>query len=244
LKKEQLIAEEHPRELRVVEDAISGIPASVEGGAHWLARKLVLARGYYAPDHFEYMDVVEIPEVEVAWAVIGESLLQRELQYMFGMGGHPGGSWADILRAHDFPGGTRLYTWETDIADVGQQCALLFATAEQANAGVDERVVETALSIRPPLGLELARYVLSGTLDEMRTVLPRERLWPLLVDVLDDADGGLEWFDENLEEVANEAPEDLRPWTPEWKTWLVETYVTPSLERDPDWLEKLWGRTQ
>jgi hypothetical protein len=215
--------------LDVLRDAIRRIPASAEGDVWWLEQKLVLARGYYAPDEFDFADAVEVAEVEAAWGGIAGSLPQRELLYMYGMGGHPGGSWADIVRAHDFIRGTRIYSWETDIADVGQQGTFMIAATEKANEEVDAQVVETALSIREPRGLELARSAMSGTLDEMRTVLPRQRIVPLLVDALDEVGDVFVDSDEILGHLVNEAPEHLQPWGMEWKRWLVETYFAPFL---------------
>jgi hypothetical protein len=217
-------------ELDVVLEAMRGIPASAEGDISWLRQMLVLARGHYAPDHFDFVDALEVAEVEAAWGSIGERLRQRELLYMFGVGGHPGGSWADIVRAHDLPQGTCLYTWETDLAEAGQQGTFLIAVTEKANEEVDARVVETALSIGEPRGLGLAHSAMSGTLDEMRTVLPRWRIVLLLVDVLDEVGDAFIGFDDLiLSELVKEAPEHLQPWGPEWKTWLVERYFGPFL---------------
>jgi hypothetical protein len=191
--------------LEVVLDAVRGISASADGDIRWLERMLVLTRGHYAADHVDFVDATEIAEVEAAWAAIGERLPERELLYIFGMGGHPGGSWADIVRAHDLPQGTCLYTWETDIADVGQQGTFLIAGTENATEQVDARVVETVLSTSELRGLELARSAMSGTLDEMRTVLPRHRLVALLVEVLGEGGDLFSGPNEIFEELARGA---------------------------------------
>jgi hypothetical protein len=94
---------------------------------------------------------------------------------------------------------------------------------------VDARVVEVALSVTESTGLGLARYSMSGTLDEIRTVLARARILPLLVEALDELGPDFLDSDELLEQLAEEAPEQLQPWESEWKWWLIERYFRPYL---------------
>jgi hypothetical protein len=67
---------------------------------------------------------------------------------------------------------------------------------------VDALVVELALT-RGPASLQLAAGAFCSTLDEFRTVLPRARAVPLLVDALRDAD---DLYDLGMQELASEAP--------------------------------------
>jgi hypothetical protein len=135
------------------------------------------------------------------------------------------------VRAHYLGHRTCIYTWETDIADVGQQGTFLIAFTNKPDQEVDARIVEIALSTAEPLGLELVRGALSGTLDEMRTVLPRRRMMSLLVDALDEVGEGFAESDA-VEELSREAPEHLEPRAVDWKTWIVERYFGPLLSEN------------
>jgi hypothetical protein len=208
--------------MEIILDAALHITSIDDPPLRWLQQQLLLGRGHYAPDDFDDDGWVERAEVETSWAAIGDERPQRELLDMYGMGGHPGGSWAELIRAHDLPPRESIYTWETDIADVGRQATLLIATCEKPDAETDAKVVETALS-PGPRGLSLPLAAMGGTLDEMRTVLPRKRTVPLLVDALDEV--GDAFADApGVEELAQQAPARLEPWSPDWNTWLVERY--------------------
>lgn len=63
----------------------------------------------------------------------------------------------------------------------------------------------------------------------MRTVLPRQRIVPVLVDAFDEVGDVFVDSDEVLGQLVEEAPEHLQPWGTAWKTWLVETYFAPFL---------------
>ena len=215
--------------------AVQGIPASTDGDVRWLERKLVLRRGYYTED-FDFTEAIECSGVEGAWREIGESLPVRELLYMYGMGGHPGGAWADVICAHDLDPCLRVYTWETDIADVGQQGTFLIATSVNANEAVDTLVTEATLSTSDPRGLSLAFGALGGALDEMRTVLSRERMVQSLVGALEQDIGVSDVLLEgiNLEDLKEGSREHLQPSNAEWKVWLVETCFGHFLSEIPD----------
>jgi hypothetical protein len=171
--------------------------------------------------------MVELAELESAWELVSEKLPQRDLLYMGGIGGHPGGGWADYTRAHDLPGGGSLYTHEVDVADIGEQSTSVVGLSDTTDFEVDARVVELALSIEDPRGLRLGFAALGGALDEMYTMLPRDRAVPLLVEGL--AELGAIPDDPVMEELAAGAPENLEPWGPEWKAWLVGEYFAPFL---------------
>jgi hypothetical protein len=207
--------------LNVLLEEVSRVETSDDGSLRWLVQKLVLARGYYAPEHFEYEGWIEKAEMEAAWGALVEQLPQRELLLMgSSLGGHPGGSWEDVVRAHDLPTGGCLYSWQTDIADLGRQATLLIGIAERMSVRADHRVVELALTDEPE-GLRLAANAFGGTLDGFRTVLPPARAVPLLVAAL-EAEGEL--YGIRMERVASQAPEELEPWETEWKTWFVEEF--------------------
>lgn len=153
------------------------------------ARKLVRARGYYAPDEFE--DAVEVPELTSAWEHVGVSFPERELLYLYSMGGSPGGACADIIRSHDLPSGTRIYSQECDYPEPG---TFLIASTAAPDDETDARVIEDVLSVH---GQRLAMTLLMGTVDEMRTVLPRARLLPF------------PW----KRSTSSSPTRDTRPWT-------------------------------
>jgi hypothetical protein len=209
----------------VVRDAVA---SSSDEDLVWLEPKLLLARGHYAPDQFE--DTEEVPGLVAAWEKAGKTLRTRELLYLYGMGGHPGGAWAEIIRAHDLPGGPRIYSRESDYADLGEQGTFLIAVGEKIDNETDAQVVEELHSLE---GQELAQLFFTA-IDKARTVLPRERLMPHLLKALDETvapDGyddlalnqGYESLDEFVE--AAEAPEGLKPDSREWKAWFVENYL-------------------
>ena len=214
-----LILASAPYPLRTVIDVAQELAGSPDGGVRWLSKPLLVARGYYAPDHFEYDDWVEREDVEAAWKSVADGLPNRELLSMGGIGGHPGGGWLDVIRAHDLPTGGCIYTWEEDVADVGRQATLLIATSARRDDDADLRVAELALSVEADVGLGLARAACAGACDEFGTVLPMSRAVPLLVPAL--AEVG-ELYDPGMEELAEQAPENLEPWGPEWLAWLVE----------------------
>jgi hypothetical protein len=85
--------------------AVAEIGGTRRGEISWLTNKLVLARGYYPPARFDYDDWVERDEVEAAWKTLTDELPRRELLSLGGIGGHPGGGWAEIVCAHALPGG-------------------------------------------------------------------------------------------------------------------------------------------
>jgi hypothetical protein len=217
--------------LRVLLQALEKIPSSADTGVQWLKRKLLVARGYYAADDdLEYEDAIVDAEVEAAWAAICDDLPEQELLYLYGMGGHPGGSWADIVRRHDLPRGGSVYTREIDIADAGSQWTFLIATAERPEDDTDSRVVETAISLREPPGLEVARSALSGTVNEMRTVLPRPRLVKVLVAAWDKKLRDEFFLDSFIGDLGSfiddeESPAHPEPETAEWSQWVIETYL-------------------
>jgi hypothetical protein len=215
---------DHRAALDFVVDAIHRVGGTEEHGLIWLGQMVVVARGLYAPDHFEYMKALEEPQLVAAWDEL-DVTPGRELLYMYGMGGHPGGSWAEIVSAHVLDEGTCVFAWQTDVADAGQQGTFLFAHSERENDEVDMRVVERALSGD---GLELARGAFSGTLDEMRTALPRDRLVSSLVEALD---GEAAEFNEELWGLGDEAPDELERGGRQWKTWLVESYFAHVLPK-------------
>lgn len=188
------------------------------GEVSWLTRKLVLARGHYAPERFNHCDWVERDDVEAAWKALADELPRRELLSMGGIGGHPGGGWADLVSVHALPNGGCIYSWETDFADAGWQATLLIATAEHARGEADAAVAELALSIDSE-GLGLARGAFGGACDELETVLPPSRAVPLLVKALTEV-GDL--YDPTMEALAEQAPTDLEPWGHDWMTWLIE----------------------
>jgi hypothetical protein len=208
------------RALKTVIEAIG--PGRVDQHLIWPTKLVAVARGFYAPDRFDFVDALEAPALEQAWAAISATLPERELLYMYGLGGHPGGSWADIVRAYELPRGDRLYGWETDIADVGQQGTFIFAMSRKANQDTDERATAYAPSVN---GLGLARSALSGTLDELRCVLTREQILPLLTETLDDIGDVFLNFDDTLEELVRDTPDELKPWEPGWNNWLIEAYL-------------------
>lgn len=208
-------------DLNVILDACHGIEASTEESLRWLKRELVVARGDSAPERFNYPGLIELTEVEAAWKIAGPTLPQHDLLYLAGIGGHPGGGWADRVCGHDLPDGSRLYTCEIDVADVGEQRTSVIALTETPNPEIDARVVELVLSINDPRGMRLALGAVAGEFEHMATVLSRERLVPLLVQALGEVEEG---FDFGIEALAEEAPENLEPWSPEWKTWLVQEY--------------------
>jgi hypothetical protein len=167
--------------LKVIGEALTTIKCVLDDDVSWFERPLALARGYYAPEEFDFVDAVEEPTVEAAWESLVRTLPTTELLHMFGAGGHPGGAWADDIDAYDLPDGSRLYTWQTDIADVGQQGTFLIAVGPASVQASDERVVEGALTGR----YSLASSALSGTLSDLRTVLPRPRLITILIGAAD-----------------------------------------------------------
>lgn len=196
-------------------DEMRGTP---RGGISWLTKKLVLARGYYAPDRFNHSDWLERDDVEAAWKALADDLPWRELLSMGGIGGHPGGGWAELVCAHLLPGGGCIYSWETDVADLGLQVTLLVAATVHAGDGADAAVAEFALSIEGE-GLGLGRGAFGGACDELHTVLSSNRAVPLLVKAL--AEVG-ELYDPTMEALAEQAPSHLEPWGHDWMRWLVE----------------------
>jgi hypothetical protein len=113
---------------------------------------------------------------------------------------------------------TCIYSWETDVADLAQQATLLIATTEHAGDEADACVVEVTLSIDGE-GLGLARGAFGGACDELHTVLPASRAVPVLVAALAEV-GDL--YDPTMEELAEQAPSQLKPWQHDWIAWLVE----------------------
>jgi hypothetical protein len=68
-------------------------------------------------------------------------------------------------------------------------------------------------------GLGLARGAFGGACDGLHTLLPSSRAVPLLVKALAEI-GDL--YDAAMEELAEQAPSHLEPWSHDWMSWLVE----------------------
>jgi hypothetical protein len=193
-------------ELEIITDAVADFVPESEAGIARPERKLVLERGYLAPDEFEY--ATEVPGLTKAWKDVGSSLPRRELLYLDSMGGVPGGGLTEIIRAHNLPGGASVYSEECEYPEPG---TFLIGKADEPDYETDARVVEDILSVD---GQRLALAFFGAGVDELRTVLPRERLAPLLRDALDEFDY------ESLELL--DPPEHLEPGSRQWSAWIID----------------------
>jgi hypothetical protein len=79
-------------------------------------KPILLARNCWSPDEFEF--AAEVPGLTDAWADVQQSLVEREVLYLYSIGGGPGGAWIDVVRSYDLPD-VRVYTRECDYPESG-----------------------------------------------------------------------------------------------------------------------------